>query len=117
MSDPLTIGLASTAVSLVNGTIGLLKDARDAAKQSDDHDLKAKLNDVYDAVLELKEVIGNLRQENAELRAEIENSRSYVQHHSAIWKRGPGGTEDGPFCPTCMGEGREMRLESPIGDP
>jgi hypothetical protein len=32
MNDPLTLGLASTAVGLVNGTIGPLKEAREAAK-------------------------------------------------------------------------------------
>jgi hypothetical protein len=76
MSDPLTLGLASTAVSLVNGTIGLLKQARDSAKRSDDHDLKDKLSEVFDSVLELKEVIGNLREENAELRKRLDTRAS-----------------------------------------
>lgn len=72
MSDPISLGLASTAVTLVNGTIGLLKEARASAKRSDDHDLKDKLSEVFDSVLELKEVIGNLRNENNELRARLE---------------------------------------------
>ncbi len=46
----------------------MLKEAREAAKRSDDHGLKDTLSDVYDSVLELKEVLGGLREENAELR-------------------------------------------------
>ena len=66
MSDPLALGLASTVVELVNNAIGLLKEAKEAAKRSKDHDLKEKLGEVFDAVLELKDAIGNLRAENAD---------------------------------------------------
>lgn len=100
MSDPLTMGLASTAVGLVNGTIGLLKEAREAAKRSDDHDLKDKLSEVFDSVLELKEVIGNLRDENSGLRKQLEvraslkwNSKSKLYY---------GEADPDPFCPACF---------------
>jgi hypothetical protein len=38
MSDTTTLGLAASAVGLVNSTISVLKEARDAAKRSSDHD-------------------------------------------------------------------------------
>jgi uncharacterized small protein (DUF1192 family) len=100
MSDPLTLGLASTAVSLVNGTIGLLKEAREAAKRSDDHDLKDKLSDVYDSVLELKETINNLREENAELKKQL-SSKETLKWDSS--KRVYFAESDpDPFCPICL---------------
>src|ERR1039458_3790310 len=83
MSDPLTLGLSSAAVVLVNGTIGLLKEARDAAKRSDDHDLKDKLSEVFDSVLQLKEVISNLRDENADLKKRLE-TRSTLKWDSNL---------------------------------
>lgn len=110
MNDPLTLGLASTAVSLVNGTIGLLKEARESAKRSDDHDLKDKLSEVFDSVLELKEVIGNLRDENAELRKRIETRASlkWDSKHKLYFADG----DPDPFCPACMDlSGRQIRLQ------
>jgi hypothetical protein len=109
MSDPLTLGLASTAVSLVNGTIGLLKEAREAAKRSDDHDLKDKLSDVYDSVLELKDTINNLREENAELRKQL-NSKETLKWNSEMRVYVADGDPD-PYCPICLDrDGKQMRL-------
>ncbi len=110
MNDPLTLGLASTAVSLVNGTIGLLKEARESAKRSDDHDLKDKLSEVFDSVLELKEVIGNLRDENRELRKRLETRASlkWDSEHKLYFADG----DPDPFCPACMDlNGRQIRLQ------
>src|ERR1700677_703886 len=100
MSDPITLGLASTAVGLVNGTISLLKEARDAAKRSDDHDLKDKLSEVFDSVLELKEVIGNLREENAELRKQLDTRASLTWDTRQKLYFADGDPD--PFCPACM---------------
>lgn len=109
MSDPLTLGIASTAVGLVNGTISLLKEARDAAKRSDDHDLKDKLSEVFDSVLELKEVIGNLREENGELRKQLE-TRASLKWNSGKKLYYADGDPD-PFCPACFDlNGQQIRL-------
>ena len=109
MSDPLTLGLASTAVNLVNGTIGLLKEARNAAKESDDHDLKDKLSEVFDSVLELKEVIGNLREENEVLRKQLE-TRANLKWDSRLKLYVIEGDPD-PFCPSCVDrDDKQIRL-------
>jgi uncharacterized small protein (DUF1192 family) len=115
MSDPLTLGLASTAVSLVNGTIGFLKEARDAAKRSDDHDLKDGLSAVYDSVLELKEVIGNLRDENAELLKRLQ-TRAALKWDSRT-KLYFAEEDPDPFCPACMDlNGVQIRLQPVLDD-
>lgn len=116
MSDPITLGLASTAVSLVNGTISLLKEAKEAAKRSDDHDLKDKLSEVFDSVLDLKEVIANLRDDNAELRKQLE-ARAKL-----LWDRERkiyfAEDDPDPFCPICLdGNNKQIRLQpTGLGD-
>src|ERR1700678_4454597 len=109
MSDPITLGLASTAVGLVNGTISLLKEARESAKRSDDHDLKDKLSEVFDSVLELKEVIGNLREENMELRKRLE-TRASLKFDTKL-KLYFAENDPDPFCPACFDlHSRQIRL-------
>jgi transcription elongation factor Elf1 len=109
MSDPLTLGLASTAVSLVNGTLCLLKEARDSAKRSDDHDLKDKLSEVYDAVLELKECLGSLKDENADLLKRL-HTRASLRWDTRL-KLYFAENDPDPFCPTCMDQnGSQIRL-------
>ena len=105
MSDPLTLGLASTAVGLVNGTINLLKEAREAAKRSDDHDLKETLNGLYDAFLDIKEVVGNLRDENEELRRKLNEQEKLEWNPKAklYFKAG----DSSPFCPACWDDKRK----------
>jgi hypothetical protein len=110
MSDPTTLGLASTAVGLVNGTIGLLKEARTAAKRSGDHDLKDKLSEVYDAVLELKEVISNLREENEGLKKRLETRTNLKWDNTLKLYFAEGDTD--PFCPACMDlNQKQIRLQ------
>jgi hypothetical protein len=110
MNDPTTLGLASTAVGLVNGTIGLLKEARNAAKRSDDHDLKDKLSEVFDAVLELKEVVGNLRDENAALQKQLQ-TRAALKWDTAR-KMYFAEDDPDPFCPACLDvKGQQVRLQ------
>jgi regulator of replication initiation timing len=109
MNDPLTLGLASTAAALVNNTIGLLKEAREAAKHSDDHDLKDKLSEVYDSFLELKEAVGNLREENQELRKRLETRASL--NWNAKQKLYFAEGDPDPFCPVCLDvKGTQIRL-------
>ena len=105
MSDPLTLGLASTAVGLANGAIKLLKEAREAAKRSDDHDLKDKLSDLYDAFLDLKEVVGNLRDENEELRKKLEMQAELKWNPKVKLYFVEG--DSCPFCPACWDDKRK----------
>ena len=116
MSDSWTLGLASKAVGLVNGAISLLNVTREAAKRSDDHDLKEKLNDLYDAFLDLKEVVGSLRDENDELRKKLDE-RAKLKWDKRTMLYFMEEDED-PFCPTCLdSSGKQIRLrqELPIG--
>jgi len=89
--------------------IGLLKQAKEAAKESDDHDLKDKLSEVYDSFLDLKELIGNLRDENNELRKQLE-ARANVKWDGSKKLYFAEGDPD-PFCPACLdNSGKQIRL-------
>jgi hypothetical protein len=110
MSDPATLGLASTAVGLVNGTISLLKEARAAARTSEDHELKDMLSEVFDSVLELKEVVSSLREENAELQRRLD-ARARLTWNSSRKLYFADGDPD-PFCPSCFDlKGQQIRLQ------
>lgn len=112
MTDPVTLGIAVKAVGLVNGTIGLLKEARESAKRSDDHDLKDKLSEVFDSVLELKEALTALREENEVLRKQIE-TRTALKWNSEL-KVYFAGDDSDPYCPACMDlNGKAIRLNQP----
>jgi hypothetical protein len=109
MTDPITLGLASTAVSLVNGTLSMLKEARESAKRSDDNDLKDKLSEVFDSVLEIKEVVGNLKEENGELRRQLQ-ARASLKWDTGRKLYFVDGDPD-PFCPSCFDlHARQVRL-------
>jgi regulator of replication initiation timing len=112
MSDPITLGLASTAVGLVNGTISLFKQAKEAAKNSDDHELKDKLSEVFDEILNLKEAVFNLAQENATLLGQLE------QQKDVKWDTKSGfyyvASDLDPFCPTCWERDRKLIHLRPI---
>jgi len=94
--------------------LGSAKTILDLAKGANDAQLAIRIStevaNVQGKLIDVQQQALALQQENQELRAEIEKSRSFVQHHSVIWKLRADGTEDGPFCPACLGEGREMRL-------
>ncbi len=104
MFDPASI---SAALGSAKTILDLLKNANDAQLalriSSEIANVQGKLIDVQQQALDLQ-------QENHQLRGEIERSRSYRQHHSVIWKLLREGEKDGPYCPACLGEGREMRL-------
>jgi hypothetical protein len=99
MSDPLTLGLASTAVSLVNGTISIFKQVNESAKKSDDLELKQGLNDLYGQFVEIKAQILDLAQENADLRMQL-TQRESVKRDAKSGNYFADGDAD-PLCPLC----------------
>ena len=104
MFDPASIAAA----------LGSAKAILDLAKNANDAQLAIKIStevaNVQGKLIDVQQQAMALQLENQQLRAEIDKFRSYVQHHSVIWRLRPDGAEDGPFCPGCVGEGREMRL-------
>jgi hypothetical protein len=98
----------------MTAALGSIKTIFDLLKDANDTQLAVKINaevaNVQGRLIDLQQQALTIQSENQELRAEIAKSKSYVQHHSVIWKLRSDGSQDGPFCPACIGENREMRL-------
>ena len=70
MSDPISI--ATTAIGLLKSTNEALSALRERAQRSKDLDIKEQINTIYDNVLQLKEVILRLLDENKELKDQLD---------------------------------------------
>jgi hypothetical protein len=104
MFDPTSIGAALTSAKAI---LELLRNANDAQLAIK---ISSEVANVQGRLIEVQQQALALQLENRQLRAEIDKVRSSVFHHSANWRVLPDGSEDGPFCPVCAGEGVEMRL-------
>jgi len=67
-----------TATQLVGGLIASAKTARDLAKDSSSHELKAAISDLYDEVLNVKERVLDLDEENRSLKSELARKNEIV---------------------------------------
>ena len=104
MFDTASISAALTSVKTI---YDLLKNANDAQLAMK---ISAEVANVQSQLIEVQEQALGLQSNNQQLRTELDKYRSYAHHHSVTWRQRPDGSEDGPFCPACFGEGRDMPL-------
>lgn len=107
------LSAASTVVGLVNGTIGLLKQAKELAKSSDDTDLKEKLGELQDQFLELKDKVLDLKQENDDLRSKLQYAQAKLKMFGEVIRIGQfvyfkDGDDQAPCCSRCFDVDRTM---------
>lgn len=91
----------STA-QLVSGLVSGARNARDLAKESSDHALKAAVSDLYDAVLDVKARVLDLDEENRRLKAELQRSEEIIgpiEPHGYFFLK---DRTDQPLCPKCL---------------
>jgi len=101
----------ASGLSALKSAADLTRLLRDAAKADSlkQDEFAGRIAEVYDYIGDSKEAL-SVQEKISELRAENERLRAYVFHHSVSWRKLPDGSEDGPFCPTCVSEGTPMRL-------
>ncbi len=91
-----------TAAQFVSGVVSTAKTARDLAKDSSNHELKAIISELYDAVLDVKGQVLVLDEENRNLREELARKDEIVgpldPHGYFFCKNKPGQ----PLCPKCF---------------
>jgi hypothetical protein len=101
---------ASTAGQLLGTAVSIIRNARDLAKDSSDHELKNVISDAYDAVLNLKEKLLDLDEENRQLKAQLSKRGSFtgpIPPFGYVYKADDTG-KDHPLCPKCyQGNGHE----------
>ena len=111
MFDPTTVG---TAIASLKTIVDLMRNANDAQLSLK---ISSEVAQVQGKLLDVQQQALTLHGENGKLRAENDRLKSSVFHHSVNWRTLPDGLEDGPFCPVCAGEGRDMRLMMSRGIP
>jgi hypothetical protein len=93
----------ATVVQVISSTIATLKNARDLAKDSKDHELKEVIGNAFDALLDLKERILVLDDENRELKTKLAKKESIigpVRPFGYVY-RTEDSTHQYPLCPQC----------------
>jgi hypothetical protein len=75
MADPISI--ATTAIGLLKSTNEALNTLRERAQRYKDLDIKEQINTIYNNVLQLKEVILRLLDENKELMRKLEQQQQH----------------------------------------
>jgi hypothetical protein len=104
MADLASIAAALTSVRTI---IDLVKNAKDAQLAMT---ISSELGNIQGKLIDVQQQTLTIQQENQQLRGELQKLRSSNHHHSVMWRQRDDGTEDGPFCPICVSEAREMRL-------
>jgi hypothetical protein len=97
---------ASTAGQLLGTAVSIVKNARDLAKDSSNHELKNVISDAYDAVLNLKEKLLALDEENRQLKAQLAKRDGIVgpvPPYGYVYQASDTG-KDHPLCPNCFQE-------------
>jgi hypothetical protein len=91
-----------TTVQLVGGLVASAKNARELAKASSDHALKASVSELYDSVLDVKGRVLDLDEENRRLKAELSRKDEFTgpiePHGYFFYKDKP----QQPLCPKCF---------------
>lgn len=108
------ISTSATILGLLNSTLTLLKGTKELAKDSGNTELKKKLGDLQDCFLELKDKIIDLTDENAGLRAKLEQRES-VKRSGEFGYYHKNEDESDPLCPTCYEQDSKLiYLPKPI---
>jgi hypothetical protein len=104
MADLASISAALTSVKTMWDLARNLQDTHVAMQ------ISSELGNIQGRLIDVQQQALAVQEENQRLRSELDNYKSLKQHHSVIWRELPDGKEDGPFCPICIAQKREMRL-------
>ena len=94
--------VVSTTVQLVGNLVSSAKNARDLAKASSDHELKASISELYDALLDVKAHVLELDEENRRLVAELARKGQVVGPTEQFGYFFYNDKPEQPLCPKCF---------------
>jgi hypothetical protein len=109
----MTLTTAAAATSLLNNALGLLRTAREQSKTSEDTNLKDTVNSLFDAVLDLKEAVLRVTEENSELRAELEQKKEEPTLKQVGNANYYYVGEKGPYCQPCYDDKHKLIALTP----
>jgi rubredoxin len=93
----------ATVVQVISATVATLRNARDLAKDSSNRELKEVIGDAFDSLLDLKERMLALDEENRELKAKLAKKASVTESllpYGYVYKAEDSAKEH-PLCPEC----------------
>lgn len=70
-----------TVTQLIGGLVASARTARELAKDTSNHELKAAISDLYDDVLSVKERVVDLDEENRTLRTALDEKHKIGRAH------------------------------------
>jgi len=98
----MNIGVATTTAQIVANVVGTVKAARELAKDTGNHELKKKIGYAYEGLIDLRERLFALDEENQQLKSELakkaEIDGPVPPYGYCFDKRNP----DSPLCPKCF---------------
>jgi hypothetical protein len=96
----------ATVGQVLNSSLSALRNVRDLARDSSDHELKEKISETYDGLLALKERLLAMDDEIRELKAKLALKTSFigpVPPEGYIYAK-EDVSQDHPLCPRCYQE-------------
>jgi hypothetical protein len=106
--DSHTIATAGSGIlQAVSTTLSTIKTARELAKDVKDNKLKEAISDAYDSLLDLKDRLLTLDEENRSLKAKLANKARFTEPeppHGYLYRVEDTGKEY-PLCPVCFHKG------------
>lgn len=105
--------IAAAAMQILNNALGAMKATKERAKGSKDTELKEEISTLYDALLDLKEALMRLSDENAQLRHKAEQLEIAQRQEPELRQVGVVNFyfvgDKGPYCQACY-DGKFHRL-------
>jgi hypothetical protein len=105
--------VAAAAMQILNNALGAMKSAKERAKGSKDTELKEEISTLYDVLLDLKEALMRLADENTELRRKLEQLETAQKEKPELRQVGVVNYyfdgDKGPYCQACY-DGKLRRL-------
>src|SRR5438270_6985434 len=109
------ISAVGTATTILSNSLKALKAVRERAQSWKDNDMKAHISSLYDSLLELKEALSLLTDENRGLRLKISELEKQPDLKPTLRQVGSANfyylADQGPYCQACFdGQGKLTML-------
>jgi hypothetical protein len=91
-----------TTAQLVGNLVSSAKNARDLAKESSDHELKASISELYNSLIDVKARVLDLDEDNRRLTAELARKGQIIGPTGQFGYFFHKDNPEQPLCPKCF---------------
>jgi len=116
------VSTAAAAIGAIKNGSELVQAVAKKIKGAKNAELREQLDEVLDAMTDIRQKVDALSQENSNLNQEVASLKQRLKHRDEFqpdnetgcyWRMLDDQTRDGPFCPKCMyvpAPGRPVRM-------